>query len=264
MKHQTINLVKFKALQKRLAAPMCHVVGYLETLWIFCQIQAQDGDLSRYSPLEIAGWIDYPGDPQNFVDALVETRWLDRVGDCLLVHDWGEHKPNWLRGVEAKRRPKDGPGSQPSTEPGSQPSSQPGSEPSWGHPNLTQPNLTNAASWAAEMKNSGVDVESVRRLASQLLKSRPNLEKDWVWNVCYVGWCLGAGMVEDWISRIRSGTVQKPKRYLETALDRECQKKGFTWEEIQSLIKKPTPAPQSEILRSESEALSPNCESVTT
>lgn len=260
MKHQTINLVKFKALQKRLAAPMCHVVGYLETLWIFCQIQAQDGELSRYSPLEIAGWIDYPGDPQTFVDALVETRWLDRVGDRLLVHDWSEHKPNWLRGVEAKRRGKDELGADPSRLRGSAPGSAPGSDLGWEHPNLTQPNLTNAASlWAAEVKNSGVDSEAIRRLAVSLAKARPNLEKDFVWNVCYVGWCMEAGMVEDWISRIRSGAVNKPKRYLEIAIGRECQKRGFTWLDIQALMRKPTtsdtPSVESETSKESSESV---------
>ncbi len=79
MKHAAINLVKFKALQKRLGAPMCHVVGYLESLWIFAQVQARDGDLTKFSALEIAGWIEFPGDPDDLLNALIQTRWIDKT-----------------------------------------------------------------------------------------------------------------------------------------------------------------------------------------
>ena len=139
MKHQTINLVKFKALSKRLGQPMCHTVGYLETLWIFCQIQARDGDLSRFSEMEIAGWIEYPGDPGDFIAALVECRWLDSDGDILTVHNWADHRPNWLKGVQAKEQPGSGPGKPPRS--GTR-SATKVADLSGAPPNLTQPNPT--------------------------------------------------------------------------------------------------------------------------
>ena len=130
MKHQTINLVKFKALCKRLSIPLYQGIGLLESLWIFTQIQARDGNLSEFSELEIAGWIEWPGDERELIRALVETRWLDRTGDLLLVHGWNEHKPNWLKGVDARGAVgKFSPSTEPSTEPSNVP------------PNLTQPNL---------------------------------------------------------------------------------------------------------------------------
>jgi len=89
MKHQAITLVKFSALSKRLSLPRCWTIGVLESLWTFACCNARDGDLSRFSALEIAGWIEWPGDENELIEALVETRWLDRDGDSLSIHDWG-------------------------------------------------------------------------------------------------------------------------------------------------------------------------------
>lgn len=138
MKHQTITLVKFKALSKRLSLPLCWTVGVLEGLWVFACHNARDGDLSRFSNLELAGWLEYPGDETELIDALVETGWLDRDGDSLLVHDWNEHKPNWLKGIQG-RNEKEKPSCKPSRVPSAEPSSQPSSEPSTEPPNLTLP-----------------------------------------------------------------------------------------------------------------------------
>lgn len=144
MKHQAINLVKFKALSQRLRLPLYRTVGLLESLWVFCQIQARDGDLTRFTPLEISGWLEWDGDDEKaLIDALVETGWLDWDGDSLRIHDWDTHKPNWLKGVDAsprtkKRTPSDKPSDSPSVDPSESPSETPGATP----PNLTQPNLT--------------------------------------------------------------------------------------------------------------------------
>lgn len=133
MKHNTINLVKFKSLSRRLRLPLCWTVGVLESLWMFAINNARDGDLSQFSPLEIAGWMDFPGDENELIDALVETHWLDRDGDTLTIHDWQDHKPNWLKGIEA-RSAQNGEYDEPSSEPSSEPRLQP--------PNLTFPSPT--------------------------------------------------------------------------------------------------------------------------
>jgi hypothetical protein len=139
VKHQTINLVKFKALSKRLQLPLCWTVGILEGLWVFACHNARDGDLSRFSDLELAGWLEYPGNETELIDALVETGWLDRNGDTVFVHDWNEHKPNWLKGIQ-QRNEKEKPSRKPSYAPSSEPSSSPSSEPST-EPPKTKPNL---------------------------------------------------------------------------------------------------------------------------
>jgi hypothetical protein len=140
VKHQAITLVKFMALAKRLRRPKFQVVGVLESIWLFCQHNARDGVLSKFSPLEIVGWMEFDGDAEELIDALVETRWLDRDdAGRLTVHDWHEHRPNWLKAIESPRHPrlrKAKPGSVPGKEPSVEPGSVPGKEPSAEPPSL--------------------------------------------------------------------------------------------------------------------------------
>jgi hypothetical protein len=90
MKHSAITLLKFKCLAARLSLPLWQTVGLLESLWLFAMHHARDGNLSRFSPTDIAAWL--------------ETRWLERGGDGeLLIHDWDDHKPTWLKGVQSRQ-----------------------------------------------------------------------------------------------------------------------------------------------------------------
>jgi hypothetical protein len=65
--------------------------GILEGIWHLAGQHAPDGDLSRFSPIEIAEFIGWEGDPDELVRLLVKTRWLDRNDEVLLVHDWSDH-----------------------------------------------------------------------------------------------------------------------------------------------------------------------------
>jgi hypothetical protein len=166
MKHQTINLVKFKSLAKRLNSPLYRCVGVLESLWLFAQFQARDGDLSRFSHFDIAAWLEWEGDPDLLIQALIDTRWLDQDGDVLVIHDWVDHRPNWLRGVAEKARRRGEPltesgpvpGSEPSAVPGTGPSTVPGSEPSAVPPETRDPR--------PETKNNGRPLGSSGREGS--------------------------------------------------------------------------------------------------
>ncbi|MDE2020646.1 MAG: hypothetical protein KGJ13_09950 [Patescibacteria group bacterium] len=142
MKHQAINLVKFKALSRALGQPMCVTVGVLESLWIFAQIQARDGDLTPYSASEIAGWIEYPGDEEKLIDSLIKTGWLDATEDGqILIHDWHEHKPNWLKAIDARsEQPSQLPDKEPNKEPSAPPGTELGSIPPNNLKPKTQPN----------------------------------------------------------------------------------------------------------------------------
>lgn len=136
MKHQTILNVKFANLQRRLKLPRCFAAGVLETLWKFTEINARDGDLSKFSADEIAAWLEWPHDATDLIDGLVETRWLDRDGEQLTVHAWWEHMPNWLKGVMAREQGE--PASDSTEQPGEEPGKQPGLQPI----TLTQRNPT--------------------------------------------------------------------------------------------------------------------------
>lgn len=98
MKQGTQLHPKFKTLAKALKLRQFETVGVLETLWMMaCQFAGEDGDLSRFTHQEIADWIDWPGDSDCLIRALIECRWLDFVDGTLRVHDWLDHCPHYLK-----------------------------------------------------------------------------------------------------------------------------------------------------------------------
>ena len=104
MKLGTQTHPKFKSLQKSLCLSSFQTVGVLESLWMMtCQYAGDDGDLSRFTPQEIADWMEWGGDAKELIDALKKFRWLDSDGDSMRVHDWQDHKPHYLKDRERKR-----------------------------------------------------------------------------------------------------------------------------------------------------------------
>jgi hypothetical protein len=98
MKNNTIDLVKFKRLQRYLGENIRSVVGLLEMLWMATQKNCPAGDIGKFSNEEIAILVDYDGNPDALIEYLVSTRFLDEHPDHrLVVHDWHEHAPNWVK-----------------------------------------------------------------------------------------------------------------------------------------------------------------------
>lgn len=99
MKSTTPELMKFKRLQRRLGESTRGVVGMLELLWIGTAKNCPRGDIGRFSNEEIAIMCDWEGDADLLVDALLETGWVDPCENHrLVIHDWAEHAPKWVRG----------------------------------------------------------------------------------------------------------------------------------------------------------------------
>ena len=67
--------------------------GPLHLIWFWAWVAANKptGRLEGMDNEDIAIAARWPGDTDEFVDALVNLRWLDRDGDDLVVHDWAEH-----------------------------------------------------------------------------------------------------------------------------------------------------------------------------
>jgi hypothetical protein len=99
MKIATIEKLKFKRLQRRLELPLWQAVGLLESLWKVTYRNAPAGDIGRLSNEDIAAAIEWKGDADELVAALVECRWLDEDDiHRLLIHDWEEECEAWHRG----------------------------------------------------------------------------------------------------------------------------------------------------------------------
>ena len=73
-------------------------VGILELLWHATAEFAAQGDIGRFSNQGIAKLLGWNGNPDRLIEALAETGWLDRCAvHRLLVHDWADHRPDFLR-----------------------------------------------------------------------------------------------------------------------------------------------------------------------
>lgn len=73
-------------------------MGYLELLWGGTSDHAPAGDIGKFTDGAIARWCDWTGEPSEFVSALVASGWIDESETHrLLIHDWHEHCPSWLR-----------------------------------------------------------------------------------------------------------------------------------------------------------------------
>lgn len=78
---------KRKRLSRLLGLDAYATIGLLHCLWWWAMAYAPDGDLSRYTPEDIADGIDWPGDPGQLIEALREAGFLDD----LQLHDWEEY-----------------------------------------------------------------------------------------------------------------------------------------------------------------------------
>ncbi len=99
MKIGTTEKLKFKNLQRRLSLPLWQAVGLLECIWKVAYRNAPAGDIGRLPNEEIAAAIEWGGDADELIDALVATRWFDAdETHRLLIHDWETECERWLRG----------------------------------------------------------------------------------------------------------------------------------------------------------------------
>lgn len=154
MKANTPELMKFKRLQRRLNESRRGIAGLLELLWIGVSRNCPEGDVGRFTNEEIAIMVDWEGDPDLLVNALVDCGWLDVCDENrLVVHDWLDHCPTYVKGGMATRKKATPKNAATSTEPeaiavgqnSSATSLEPeaiaiGSEPVSTKPSLTKPN----------------------------------------------------------------------------------------------------------------------------
>jgi hypothetical protein len=132
LKHTAPQLSKFKRLMRRLNLGKCHTMGMLEAMWHATISSARNGAIGiAMSDEDIAIELEWPGDPGELIDALIECKWLDSdPAHRLLVHDWPDHCPNFIK-AEFKKYGKQFafPSTVPSTIPRSVPSTVPSTVP---------------------------------------------------------------------------------------------------------------------------------------
>lgn len=80
-------------------------IGHLELLWVFTGKHTPQGNIGKHPDGAIARACDWMGDPGEFIDALLSTGFLDECGTHrLIIHDWHEHCPGWVRAKLTKAK----------------------------------------------------------------------------------------------------------------------------------------------------------------
>jgi hypothetical protein len=104
MKLTAFDHPKTLALKSALKCSLPCVIGYLELLWKFTSQHSPQGDIGKWPDSSIAEACFWEGDPSIFVNALTDLHYLDKSSKHrLLVHDWQEHCPQWVRAKLSKK-----------------------------------------------------------------------------------------------------------------------------------------------------------------
>lgn len=79
---------KTRRVAVRLGISKAAVIGHLHLLWWWTLDFAPDGDLSGFDAEEVAAVAEWEGDAEQFLQALLDTGWLD---EGRRVHNWGDY-----------------------------------------------------------------------------------------------------------------------------------------------------------------------------
>ena len=93
---------KTKKLARLLGVSLPAAVGHLHYLWWWALDFAQDGTLGKYDAADIADAMQWDGDADQLIDALLSAGYIDETGSGLVIHDWAEYAGKLL-----ERRAKD-------------------------------------------------------------------------------------------------------------------------------------------------------------
>lgn len=93
---------KTKKLARLLGVSLPAAVGHLHYLWWWALDFAQDGTLEKFDNYDLADAMQWDGDPDALVEALISSGYIDDTDDGLMIHDWGEYAGKLL-----ERRAKD-------------------------------------------------------------------------------------------------------------------------------------------------------------
>jgi hypothetical protein len=102
--HQSLaNHPKTLRLMRRLDLSRACTIGHLHQLWWWCLDYALDGDLTRFDSAEIALAVEWNGDADVLMSALIDAGFIDERDGVRSVHDWEHYGGKLLKRNEANR-----------------------------------------------------------------------------------------------------------------------------------------------------------------
>lgn len=98
MKLEALDHPKTLDFASRLDVSIPTAIGHLELLWAFTGKKAPQGNIGKWPDGAIARACYWNGPADVFVSALVDAGFVDDDGEHrLVVHDWQDHAPGWVR-----------------------------------------------------------------------------------------------------------------------------------------------------------------------
>ena len=98
MKLDALDHPKTFSLSAGLNCELPTTIGYLELLWKFVGQHSAQGNIGKWDDGAIARACYWPGEPEIFIKALVNSGYLEETEEHrLIVHDWEEHAQSWVR-----------------------------------------------------------------------------------------------------------------------------------------------------------------------
>lgn len=94
---------KTKKLARLLGVSVPTAVGHLHGLWYWALDFAQDGDLTKYDPEEIADAVLWEGGASDLMEALIAAEYIDQDGDNISLHDWHDYAGRLIEQRELQR-----------------------------------------------------------------------------------------------------------------------------------------------------------------
>jgi len=141
MKREAIRHPKIYDLASRLGVCRERAIGIVTVLLDWCADITPQGNIGRWPNSSIAGICGWTGDPDEFVAALVESKWVDECAvNRLVIHDLADHAEQWWK-LKLRKLGLEFVSAVPSAERSTVPSAERTAEPSASR-DLTEPNLT--------------------------------------------------------------------------------------------------------------------------
>lgn len=242
MKREGLRHPKTLDLMSRLSINRREAIGLLDLLLDWAMDYAPCGDIGKWSNGVIAGAVEWTGNADDLVNALVGSGWLDENDlHRLVIHDWPDHAPTFHRaklkklGLEfLKCYESSGIAPDGSAEPSSEPTTPLLSSP------LLKPNQTAAAAAAQQLGNGKTAAAAAEVVTSEEWKKaiphakaireklRPrdqrltDSEREWAAKIAVLTLRRGEAWLNTALEGFRGGVkIAEPKAYIHSVLDGE-------------------------------------------
>ena len=109
---ELIQHPKVKRLARMLDISKFEAAGRLFAFWCWALDYADNGDLSRFDANDIADAMEWEGDPQSLIEAMIDcgpgdsSGFIERRDGTLFVHDWNDYMGRLLSMREKNRERK--------------------------------------------------------------------------------------------------------------------------------------------------------------